>query len=81
VLVQAHPVAAYAPRTTAIELHAAHPAQVRHRAATQLLLRPTEDGWSLLTPDGALVMRGFGLGSRRQCLQHARAMGVLTVTS
>jgi hypothetical protein len=81
VVTQAHLVATFASQPSAIELHTSPPAQVHHRAASQLLLRPTEDGWSLLTPDGALVLRGFGLGSRRQCLQYARALGVLTVAT
>ncbi len=81
VLAQAGYVATYAPQPAAIELHTSHPAAVHRRAASQLLLRPTEDGWSLLTPDGDLVLRGFGLGSRRQCLQYARSIGVLTVAS
>jgi hypothetical protein len=81
VVTQAYLVATFAPNSAAVELHTSHRTRAAHRATSQLLLRPTEDGWSLLTPDGGLVLRGFGLGSRRQCLQYARALGVLTVAS
>jgi hypothetical protein len=47
---------------------------------TRLALRATEDGWSLIAPDGQLVFRGMGLAARRQCLLYARAHGVLAVT-
>jgi hypothetical protein len=45
----------------------------------RLSLRRSEDGWSLIGRDGAVVFRGFGLASRRECLQYARAVGVLVV--
>jgi hypothetical protein len=44
-------------------------------------IRATEDGWSLLAPNGRVVFRGLGTASRRQCLEFARARGVLAVTS
>ena len=44
-------------------------------------LRATEDGWSLLAPTGQVVFRGFGLASRRACLEFARDSGVLAVVS
>jgi hypothetical protein len=49
--------------------------------ARQLLLRPSDDGWSLLTPDGEVVYRGLGEAGRRQCLKFACARGVLAVIS
>lgn len=48
-------------------------------AADRLWLRPTEDGWSLMARDGAVVHRGIGLASRRECLRRARDLGVLSV--
>lgn len=51
-------------------------------AATQRLsLRATGDGWSLLAPNGQVLFRGFGLAGRRQCLEFARRLGALTVSS
>ncbi len=44
-------------------------------------LRATEDGWSLLAPSGEVVFRGFGLSSRRQCLEAAHELGALAVFS
>ena len=63
----------------AFELQA--PGRVHHRAtvADRMLLRATEDGWSLMAHDGQLVFRGFGLAGRRQCLQFAHELGVLAV--
>jgi len=45
----------------------------------RLRLRPTEDGWSLLDPAGAVVFRGQGVAGRRHCLQFARERGVISV--
>lgn len=42
-------------------------------------LRATEDGWSLLAPDGKVIFRGRGLTSRRECLEIARELGVMVV--
>ncbi len=50
-------------------------------AGSYLLLRPTEDGWSLITPDGQVVYRGLGLSSRRRCLEIAVERGAATVLS
>ena len=44
-------------------------------------LRATEDGWSLLAPNGEVVFRGLGLASRRRCLELAHQLGVLAVFS
>jgi hypothetical protein len=46
-----------------------------------LILRPTEDGWSLISPSGELVFRGLGTAGRRHCLEFARDHGVLSVLS
>jgi hypothetical protein len=46
-----------------------------------LLLRPSDDGWTLLTPAGELVFRGLGARARRECLEFARAVGALAVIS
>jgi hypothetical protein len=45
------------------------------------VLRPTEDGWSLVSPSGELMFRGLGAKARRECLEFARARGVLAVVS
>jgi hypothetical protein len=50
-------------------------------ASGHLLLRPSEDGWSLITPGGALVFRGMGIAGRRECLEFARDQGVALVLS
>jgi hypothetical protein len=50
-------------------------------AADWLTLRPTDDGWSLVASDGHLVYRALGTRGRRQCLEFARARGVVAVLS
>jgi hypothetical protein len=47
----------------------------------RLLLRPSEDGWSLLTPQGELVFRGHGPEARRRSLEVAYERGALAVLS
>jgi hypothetical protein len=47
----------------------------------RLLLRPNEDGWSLLTPQGELVYRGDGPEARRRSLEVAYERGALAVLS
>ena len=49
------------------------------KTADRLYLRATGDGWSLLTSDGQVLLRGLGRGARRQCLEFARELGVLVV--
>jgi hypothetical protein len=44
-----------------------------------MIIRPSGDGWSLMTDDGVVVFRGLGLGSRRECLRRARELGALSV--
>jgi hypothetical protein len=61
----------------AIELH--NPSRLDHGPVDCLSLRASEDGWSLIAHDGVVVFRGFGLASRRECLQYAHDIGVLTV--
>ena len=41
-------------------------AHARDGATSRLSLQATEDGWSLLSPEGEVVFRGFGLAGRRQ---------------
>ncbi|MBV8954086.1 MAG: hypothetical protein JO153_07925 [Solirubrobacterales bacterium] len=65
----------------AVEVRRQSRAGDRARAGTQLRLRPTGDGWSLIDTDGAVVFRGFGLRGRRECLEFARGRGVLAVFS
>ncbi len=70
----AHPPAAF-------ELRRGRQQAASGTAAQAYSLRATEDGWSLLAPGGEVVFRGLGLASRRECLEFARSLGVLTVTS
>jgi hypothetical protein len=53
----------------------------RNLTASQLRLRPTEDGWSLIGPRGEVVFRGLGVRARRECLEYARDHGVVAVFS
>lgn len=46
-----------------------------------LRLRPTEDGWSLIGAAEDIVFHALGLRGRRQCLEYARAHGVVAVLS
>lgn len=55
--------------------------RARDEAADRLYLRPTGDGWSLLNADGQVLLRGLGVGARRQCLEVARELGVLVVSA
>jgi hypothetical protein len=50
-------------------------------AGGYLILRATEDGWSLITPAGDVVYRGLGTGARRRCLEIAYERGAATVLS
>jgi hypothetical protein len=52
-----------------------------HIRSSALLLRPTEDGWSLVTPAGEVIYRGLGTGARRRCLEIAYERGAPTVLS
>ena len=73
-------MALLAPHPAAFELRSG--AQIRRprdEAADRLYLRPTGDGWSVLTSAGELLFYGFGLAGRRQCLEFARGIGVLVV--
>jgi hypothetical protein len=72
-------MAASAPRPAACELRGGDQAGVR--ATGRLLLRPSEDGWSLITQQGELVFRGHGLDSRQRALELAYERGALVVLS
>jgi hypothetical protein len=48
-------------------------------AGRYLLMRQSEDGWSLLTPQGELVFRARGLDARRRSLEVACERGALAV--
>lgn len=67
----------YLPTSSASRLIAG--AVRREFEGDRVLLRPSGDGWSLMTPDGRVLLRGSGPGSRRRCLEYARAVGVLAV--
>jgi hypothetical protein len=71
---------AYAHKLTAFEVRAGDQQRDSERAAPlHMRIRPTGDGWSLMTDDGVVVFRGLGLGSRRECLRRARELGALIV--
>jgi hypothetical protein len=66
---------------SAFEVHAAAAAVQRTGPDTRLRLLPSGDGWSLMAPAGELVFSALGARGRRQCLEFARARGVLAVFS
>jgi hypothetical protein len=70
---------ALAHRLAAFEVRASGQTNSRDAATRRLVLRATEDGWSLMTVDNQVVYRGLGVGARRQCLEFARKLGVLAV--
>jgi hypothetical protein len=72
---------AVAHRRAALEIRSDRGALRRAAATRRYTLRASEDGWSLLAPNGEVVFRGFGLASRRECLEFARDLGVLAVIS
>lgn len=65
----------------ALGIAAAEKTDVQIIAGGYLILRPTEDGWSLITPDGHVVYQGLGVRSRRRCLEIAVDYGAATVLS
>jgi hypothetical protein len=65
----------------AFEISAAEKPDVQSTAGGYLLLRPTEDGWSLITAEGDVVFRGLGTAARRRCLEIAYERGAATVRS
>jgi hypothetical protein len=67
--------------TAAFEISAADESAVPSTAGGYLILRPTEDGWSLLTPAGDVLYRGLGTGARRRCLEIAYERGAAAVLS
>lgn len=44
-------------------------------------LLSTDDGWSLIRPNGEIAYRALGASGRRRCLELARDLGVLAVYS
>jgi hypothetical protein len=70
---------AYAHSHTAFELRAADRPRDHDAAHLHMVIRPSGDGWSLMTDEGAVVYRGLGLSSRRECLRRARELGALSV--
>ena len=70
---------AYAHHLTAFEVRAGDHEREREATPLHMRIRPTGDGWSLMTDDGVVVFRGLGLRSRRECLLRARELGALSV--
>lgn len=65
----------------AVEISAAAKTDATSARGGYLILRPTEDGWSLITPSGEVLYRGLGIDSRRRCLEIAVERGAATVRS
>jgi hypothetical protein len=63
----------------AISLPRSRPAAVCD--APWLRLLPSGEGWSLVRPNGGLVFQALGTGGRRECLEFARAHGVVALLS
>jgi hypothetical protein len=74
-------MSAIAHKPAAFELRLPRDAAKRDRSGHTLMLKPSADGWSLIGPDGEVLFRGLGTAARRECLQRARELGVLTVVS
>jgi hypothetical protein len=72
---------ALAHRHAAFAVQTAGGPRSRDRTSASLALRATEDGWSLLAPDGQVVFRALGTAGRRRCLEFAHELGVLAVFS
>ena len=72
---------AFAHIPATVEIRAALSAAVQIPAAKRTRLLPTEDGWSLVGPNGELIFRGLGRQARRQCLEAARERGIVAVFS
>ncbi len=68
-------------KSAAFEMRSGRQELARAAAMQRYSLRATEDGWSLLAPDGQVIFRGLGLASRRACLEFAHDSGVLAVVS
>jgi len=67
-----HPHTAFELRGVGLPVFAA-------RQRQKLRLRATEDGWSLLSPEGDVILRTLGTRGRHQCLEYARELGALAV--
>ena len=68
------PAIAESPTATEVPVHG-----VQHgsdEATFRLSLRATEDGWTLMAPDGETVFEGLGIAGRRQCLEFARDLDI-----
>jgi hypothetical protein len=74
-------MSALAPKPAAFALRLADRPSVQSASSGYLRLRATEDGWSLIGTGGAVVFHGLGAQGRRQCLEYARAHGILAVLS
>jgi hypothetical protein len=68
---------AFRPQATTVRALSASDEQVR--VAAWLTLAPTDAGWCLRLADGEPVFEGIGRDGRRECLEFARAAGVLTL--
>ncbi|MBV9197231.1 MAG: hypothetical protein JO168_24105 [Solirubrobacterales bacterium] len=70
-----------APRPAAFELRTLAARPSRTDLGGRVKLCPSADGWSLVGTDGRLLFGALGPHGRRQCLEYARARGVLVVLS
>jgi hypothetical protein len=65
----------------AFAIAATEKSEIGSTAGGYLVLRATEDGWSLLAPTGDVLYRGLGTAARRRCLEVAYERGAATVRS
>jgi hypothetical protein len=68
-------------KPTAFALQLGRKPDASSAAPGHLLLRPTEDGWSLITAQGELVFFSMGIAGRHACLEFARDHGLTFVLS
>ena len=65
----------------AVEIRTAKSFAAGSAVRDRLRLLASDDGWSLVRPDGELLFRALGTRARHECLQFARAHGALAVFS
>jgi hypothetical protein len=72
---------ALAPKPVAFELRVRPRGRAQSAPGDHVSIWATEDGYSLVAPDGRVLFRGLGREGRHQCLEFAREHGVLVVYS
>ena len=74
-------MSAIAHKPAAFALRLAKRPNVETATPGYLRLRPSQDGWSLISNAGDVVFHGLGPRGRRECLEYARAHGIVAVLS